>query len=144
MIKNTSVYATKQTPNPVNPVEKLCKSTSSWFKLKCLLAYILRLKEFLRNKDSNHFKDRLSAELKPVQLNIWKFIHQHEMKYIYDSLTSKNYLPKNCNLNKSILFSSKTNVKLKPENYFHIDVNCLERQIHKLVLVCTSDVLENI
>ena len=84
------------------------------FKLKCLVAYIFRLKEYLGNKNSNNFKDRLSVdELKSVELNIWEFI-QHEMKYIYDSLSSKNYLPKNCNLNKQpILFSSKTNVKLK-------------------------------
>ena len=124
LIKNTSTYVTQQKSDPV---QNLIDSTSSWFKLKCRVAYILRLKNFLRCKDPNNLKDRLNVdELKSAELNIWRFVQQNEMKHIFESLNSKNGLPKNSNLNKLTPFIDHNGIirvggRLKKSD-FHNDV----------------------
>ena len=84
--KEVDVFSTQvATENVENPTLQLLQASSDWFKLRCRVAYMLRLKEGLKNKTWKN--DRLTTfELQFAEKIIWKYLQQIYFSEIYETL----------------------------------------------------------
>lgn len=105
-LKKIKTFATQIAPDATM---KLLESSSNWFKIRCRIAYMLRLKDQFRKKVFK--KGRLSLEeLQVAEVAIWRYLQQTQLAEVLKTLASNKALGRNHTLSKLNPFIDKDGI----------------------------------
>lgn len=80
-VKRVSNFVLKSN-SPKSPTEQLMEAFSSWYRLRCSVAWLLRYKDYLKDNKSGGKILQLS-EISNAELYIWKFIQKNSYPQLF-------------------------------------------------------------
>lgn len=96
--KATALSTKLNKPN-LNPTETFLQSTSSWHKLKIKVAWMLKFKNWLKNKCSDN-KKVSCKDLNDAEIAIFSYLQHEEFSSEFNCIKNGKNLPKNSRLRK--------------------------------------------